>query len=58
MNIQLIGDIGNCYGGLSVKEAGGRYYWSIEDWDGHDWEEITKSLYNALLRFKKNGTPT
>ena len=28
--IKGIGDIGNYYGGLSVKESQSEYYWSIE----------------------------
>ena len=32
-----IGDIGNYYGSLSVKIDDGKYYWSIENWDGENW---------------------
>lgn len=50
---KLIGGIGNYYGGLSVKEVGGEYFWSIENWDGHEWEKIPESLYKELLNFQK-----
>jgi len=50
---QGIGTIGNYYGGLRVKqEADGKCYWGIGDWDGTvNWEEIPKTLYQALVRF-------
>ena len=48
-----IGKIGNYYGGLNVKAEEDRFYWSIEDWDGHSWEEIPEALYRALLKFEK-----
>lgn len=50
-----IGMIGNYYGGLEVKERNGKYFWSIENYDGHDWEEITKELYDALIKFDMYG---
>ena len=46
-----IGGIGNYYGGLSVKAEGGLFYWSIENYDGHTWEAIPKSLYDELIAF-------
>lgn len=49
---QSIGTIGNYYGGLSVKEDGGKYFWSIENYTGYNWEEIPKYLYDALLKFQ------
>ena len=45
-----IGDIGNHYGGLEVKEEGGKYFWGIENYDGTYWEEISKFTYTVLLR--------
>lgn len=53
MKKTLIGDIGNYYGGLSVKEVDGEYFWSIADWNGHDWEKIPESLYKELLKFQE-----
>lgn len=48
-----IGDIGNYYGGLTVRQDGGKCYWSIEDWDGHRWEEIPPYLYESLIKFEQ-----
>jgi len=46
-----IGSIGNSYGSLEVKEEENKFYWSIEDYYGNDWEEITERLYRELLLF-------
>lgn len=46
-------EIGNYYGGLTVKECDGKFFWGIENWDGHNWSEITESLYKELLNFKE-----
>lgn len=48
-----IGNIGNYYGGLVVKEENDKYYWGIEDWDGTYWDEIPKYLYDALLNYQQ-----
>ncbi len=58
MSEQSIGGIGNYYGCLEVKEEDGKYYWSIENWSGHDWEEISKRLYFALLEHDRKGERT
>ena len=50
-NIKSIGNIGNYYGDLSVKKEDGKFYWSIEDWNGYSWEEITKDLFDSLNNF-------
>lgn len=47
-----IGGIGNYYGDLQVKEESDKYYWSIENWNGHHWEEITRKLYDALIEWE------
>lgn len=47
-----IGDIGNYYGCLEVKVENGVSYWSIENWNGHGWEEIPSSLYKELIKFE------
>jgi hypothetical protein len=47
-----IGTIENYYGGLAVRENAGRYEWSIENWNGHSWKEIPKTLYDALIQFE------
>ncbi|MFJ1573019.1 hypothetical protein ACIOAU_15770 [Pseudomonas sp. NPDC088322] len=51
INFRNIGDIGNAYGGLAVKQEGGKFFWSIENWDGYEWQEIPKSLFDELVRF-------
>ena len=51
--IKKIGEIENYYGGLSVKLKNGKYYWGIENWSGTSWREITKELYEALLKFEE-----
>jgi hypothetical protein len=48
-----IGGIENYYGGLWLKKDEDLIYWSIENYDGHGWEEIPESLYLALLEFEK-----
>jgi len=49
-----IGSIGNYYGGLTVKEEDGKFYWGIENYDGLEWEQIPESLYRELIRFEEN----
>ena len=51
-NSKIIGDIGNYYGQLSVVKHGSKYFWSIENYDGHCWQEITEKLYNTLIEFE------
>jgi len=46
-----IGQIGNYYGSLNVKEQDGKYWWGIENWNGTGWQEITKELFNALAEY-------
>lgn len=53
--INRIGSIGNYYGGLSVKEENGKFFWSIENYSGHDWEEIPESLYLKLMEFENEN---
>ena len=54
MSERSIGEIGNYYGGLVVKEQDGRYWWSIENYDGNSWDEIPKRLFDALVEFEEN----
>jgi len=49
-----IGNIENHYGGLYVKIDNGDYFWSIENHDGNDWEEISYELYLALIKYQEN----
>lgn len=51
----IIGQIGNYYGCLSVKKESDKFYWGIENYDGHDWEEISEKLYDTLMDFQENG---
>ena len=48
-----IGTIGNYYGGLSVKKEGEKYFWGIENYNGTEWEEIPKKMYDRLISFEK-----
>jgi len=50
-----IGTIGNYYGNLSVRIKNGRPQWSIENYDGHHWEDIPQYLYDALLKFQEES---
>ena len=51
-----IGSIGNYYGSLTVRmDELGYCFWSIENWDGHNWESIPRSLYDELVKFEKGG---
>ena len=47
-----IGNIGNYYGGLEVKENDGEYSWGIENWDGIHYDRIPEYLYNALMKYQ------
>ncbi len=49
-----IGNIGNYYGGLCVKQEKEKFFWSITNYDGDEWEEIPESLYIALMDYEKN----
>lgn len=50
--MKQIGTIGNYYGGLVVKEENGKFYWSVKDYDGEDWDEVPQYLYEALCKFE------
>ena len=47
-----IGNIGNYYGGLQVKSMNKKYYWGIENYNGTDFEEIPKHLFDTLVKFE------
>ena len=51
--IYEVGDIGNHYGGLSIRNNNGIYQWSIEDYSGHYWEDISESLVVELLKHEE-----
>jgi len=44
--------IGNYYGGLKIKEEDGKYFWGIENYDGTDFKEIPKYLFDSLVEFR------
>ena len=53
-----IGNIGNYYGGLSIRktsEENGKecWWWGIEDWCGTQWDRIPDYLADALLKHQK-----
>lgn len=52
-----IGTIQNYYGGVFVKKtkdaSGIKYWWSVEDWNDIEWEEIPRDLFHELLNFEK-----
>ena len=54
-----IGGISNYYGGLGILAEEGKFYWSLEDWNGYNWKEIPEEFYNTLKQFntdyKNNG---
>jgi hypothetical protein len=45
-----VGKIGNYYGGLYIKTINDKFYWGIENHDGVEWEEISKELYELLIK--------
>jgi hypothetical protein len=50
---QEIGDIGNYYGGLSVKKEDDKFYWSIENCGGErNWYGIPEYLYITLVHYE------
>lgn len=46
--IERIGNIGNYYGGLSVKQEGLPYFWAIDNYNGYYLYEMPKELYKIL----------
>ncbi|CAM0039300.1 hypothetical protein VPHK435_0003 [Vibrio phage K435] len=43
-------NVGNAYGYLTIKEEDDKFYWSVENWSGHYWVEISKELYDCLMK--------
>ncbi|WP_133116167.1 hypothetical protein [Mesorhizobium wenxiniae] len=42
---------GNYYGNLAVAaRPDGKFYWSVENYNGHDWSIIPEYLYQAIMR--------
>ncbi|MCP4370549.1 MAG: hypothetical protein GY797_20915 [Deltaproteobacteria bacterium] len=52
-----VGEIGNYYGGLSIKEVNGHFFWSIENYNGDDWKEIPRYLYIAIRKYEQERPP-
>lgn len=55
MKERVIGNIGNYYGSLTVKMDSDKFYWHIEDWDGHERQEIPESLFIELNKFQDSA---
>lgn len=55
-----IGDIGNEYGGLYVRENkyNNKYYWGIENHSGTGWSQIPKYLFDALMQYESTRDKT
>ena len=51
-----VGNATNYYGGVHIRQHGDRYFWSVENYSGFDWEEIPHSLFVALSDFA-DATP-
>lgn len=49
---RIIGTIKNYYADVSVRKEGEKAQWSINNFDGDDWQEIPQYLYDALNRFQ------
>jgi hypothetical protein len=50
IRIRDIGEVGNYYGRIAIKNEDGALYWSIENWDGHNWVPCPEYLFDALSR--------
>lgn len=40
----------NYYGNVQIRQKNKKYYWSLEDYSGTDWHEISKELYELILK--------
>lgn len=49
----IISDISGYHGTIEVKMDREKFYWGLVDYDGVDWEEIPKYLYDALIKHEK-----
>lgn len=54
--VTSVGEIGNYYGGLLIKQCDNDYFWGIENYDGTSWEQIPKYLYDAISKFENERT--
>lgn len=56
MDCEVRMSIGNQYGGLVVKEEGGKFFWRVDGFGSDEWEEIPETLYRACVTFE-TGSP-
>ena len=47
-----IKEIQNYYGCLKIKSKNNKFYWGISGISGRTWSEISKELYDILLKEK------
>ena len=47
------GELENCYGGLKVREDGGKFLWALENYTDKEWHEIPRYLYVALRKYEQ-----
>lgn len=50
-----VGDIGNRYGGISIRCIDGKPEWAIEDYDGLYWEPCPIPVFLALRALSHEG---
>lgn len=54
MKTYLVNDIGNYYGGLTLKEENNKFYWRIDgEGSGGEWFEIPENVFKAILPLTK-----
>ena len=47
--------VGNYYGGPSVWALQGKYYLSVDNWDGHPTVEVSREFYAAFVKEFEGG---
>lgn len=50
-NQLAIPNTSNYYGSLNICRTGGKYWMSMECYNGFEWTEIPEYLYEALLKY-------
>lgn len=50
MSGEIDSKFGNYYGAFKVKEENGEYFACVENWDGDQWEPISKEFYEACKK--------
>lgn len=46
----VITTVGNVYGCLAVCMIDGAPHWSVESYDGYDWEPCPREVYDAIVK--------